>query len=281
MTTGNVAAVCAELFDDAAMFPPEGAPIVPALHTHLRHKASWYREMVGPLVCLVGRLRRLASAAEMAGETVDVAVVVPDGLSSVPAFNDLAHGGRLRPRSIEVALGTSRLKDARRRLEPLLAAGLVVYLEMDPSRLTESFVHELTRSGVRLKLRLGETLLDTFRTEEELAATLVLCAAEPLALKCNAGLHLATRHRDLETTFEHHGYLNIALAARVAASTGNVMSVKNILRERSGSELAATAYALTMRDVMAIRALLASVSTSSVAESVSDLVRLNLVSTTG
>jgi hypothetical protein len=59
------------------------------------------------------------------------------------------------------------------------------------------------------------------------------------------------------------------------------MSVKNILRERSGSELAATAYALTMRDVMAIRALLASVSTSSVAESVSDLVRLNLVSTTG
>jgi hypothetical protein len=89
------------------------------------------------------------------------------------------------------------------------------------------------------------------------------------------------RHRDLETAFQHHGYLNLAIAARVAAATGNAAAVEAVLRERGGAELAAQTIDLTAADVGAARAILGSVSTSNVTESVHDLVELGLLSRAG
>ena len=121
------------------------------------------------------------------------------------------------------------------------------------------------------------TLIDAFCDEQDLARALVLCAAEPLTFKCNSGLHLAVRHRDLETGFEHHGYLNLALAARAAGATGNVAAVAAILRVRRAEELVQQIIDLTAVDAKAVRSVLGSVSTSNVIESVNDLVDLRLV----
>ena len=39
--------------------------------------------------------------------------------------------------------------------------------------------------------------------------------------KCTAGLHHALRHRDHETGFEHHGFLNVLLATRARSTAGH------------------------------------------------------------
>jgi hypothetical protein len=281
--TRDVTAVCSKLFDDASMFPPEGVPTAVALQRHLQHRRARYSDAVGALVCLAGRLRQLDVAAERAGVGVlEVSAVVSDGLSAVPRVHALTR--RLRRvvvSSVEVALAGHQLHEARRLLDPMLDAGVRCYLEIDAARLTETFVHELTRARLQLKLRLGATLIDGFCSEREVAETMVRCAAEPLLIKCSSGMHLAVRHRDLETAFEHHGYLNLALAARAAGATGNVQTVVEILRERRGRDLAERIVDLTASDTQAIRSVLGSVSTSNITESVQDLVELGLLSRAG
>jgi hypothetical protein len=279
VTSGDVTAICTRLFDDAAMFPPEGIPTTVALSRHLQHQSSWYGAVVGPLVCLAGRLGQLDVAAErMEAGWVRVAAVVSDGLNGVPRLVAAERRlDRVEVASVEVELGAHHLREAHHQLKPVLNAGVPCYLEVDASRLTEQFVHELTRTGLRLKLRLGQTLIDSFCNERDLAQALVLCAAEPLTLKCNSGLHFAVRHRDPETAFAHHGYLNLALAARAAGATGNVEAVAAILRMRRAEELVDRIIDLTAVDAKAIRSVLGSVSTSNVIESVNDLVDLRLV----
>jgi hypothetical protein len=279
VTSGDVTTICTRLFDDAAMFPPEGIPTAVALRRHLQHQSSWYSDLVGPLVCLAGRLGQLEVAAErMEAGWVRVAAVVSDGLNGVPRLAAAQRRlDRVEIASVEVELGAHHLREAQHQLKELLNAGVHCYVEVDASRLTEEFVHELTRTGLRLKLRLGQTLIDAFCDEQDLAQALVLCAGEPLKFKCNSGLHLAVRHRDPETAFEHHGYLNLALAARAAGATGNVQAVAAILRTRRAEALVDRMIELTGVDAKAIRSVLGSVSTSNVIESVNDLVDLRLV----
>ena len=57
-----------------------------------------------------------------------------------------------------------------------------------------------------------------------------------LAFKCTAGLHNALRHTDPDTGFEHHGFLNVLAATRVALDGGDV---EGALAERDGAALVA------------------------------------------
>ncbi len=267
------------LFDDAAMFPPKDMALNDALTAYCRHRMAWYSDMIGPFVCLAGRLRALDSLVGRQGiEHVDVSAVVPEGVSAVPATVDSARGcPRVRLRAIEVPLGSHRLPEALRVLSPLATDGCAVFLEIDLPAITELRVHQLAPSGVRLKLRTGETSIDAFQTESELARALVLGAAERLAFKCTAGLHHAVRHRDRDTFFQHHGVLNIALAARLASATGSVRSTQAVLAERDPRSIAYQIGDLSRADVRAIRTLFSCVSTHNVADPLHDLVDLGLV----
>jgi hypothetical protein len=175
-----------------------------------------------------------------------------------------------------VPLGSHRREDALGSLEPLTEQ-VAVYLEIPVLAVTERHVHDLAAARIRLKLRTGGTSIDAFRTEAELAVPLVMCAAERLAFKCTAGLHNALRHRDAQTLFEHHGFLNLVLAARVAASTGNAAATTAILAERDPGEVARRVADLSDTDVTAVRALFTSFGTCSIAEPIADLVLLGLV----
>ena len=106
---------------------------------------------------------------------------------------------------------------------------------------------------------------------------MVRCAAERLPFKCTAGLHNAVRHRDPHTKFEHHGFLNVALAARTAATTGSASATAAVLAERDPNELAAAVRTLTPQDVAALRAMFCSFGTCSITEPIGDLVAMGLV----
>jgi hypothetical protein len=280
MIDGHLAALFTGLFDDASMFPPQDEPPGSAVTTHLAHRMAWYADMVGPFVCSAGRLSTINELATRHGiDRMAVAIVVPGGLPALLRTVDAAREcEQLRVAGIEVPLGPHPLVDALSHLVPLVSQGLRVYLEIPVHSVTEHDVHTLAPSGVRLKLRTGGTSIQAFQTEDELATPIVLCAAERLAFKCTAGLHNAIRHRDRATLFEHHGFLNIALAALVAAGTGSHAATRRVLAEQDPSAVARQVGALTAADVRAVRALFNSFGTCDIAEPVDDLLQLGLVS---
>jgi hypothetical protein len=277
----TVVELCDRLFDDASMFPPGSRSVKEASTAYVRHRWAWYAGMVGSLTCQAGRLQALDRLGEALGtDRLEVSMVVPEGVPSVAAALAEVRGVRhLEIRSVEVPLRAHSLAKALASLSPLVNERRAVLLEVDAATLTEPTVHQLASSGVRLKLRLGATTIDSFQREHDLAHVMVLCAAERLAFKCAAGLHQAVRHRDPDTFLDHHGYLNIALAARIAGSTGSVKATHAVLADGNPRSIAYQVTDLDMADVRAIRAVLSSVGTFSVPDAVTDLVGLGLVGT--
>ncbi len=280
MIGGHVPGLFTGLFDDASMFPPQDEPVQSAVVGHLTHRAAWYADMIGPFVCSAARVTTVDALVARRGiDRVDVSMVVVDGFDGLRRALDWAGScAHVNLAAIEIPLGVHDLPDALRQLTPLLAEDRLVYLEIPVQRVNEHYVHDLAPTGVRLKLRTGGTTIEAFQTEENLAKPIVLCAAERLAFKCTAGLHHAVRQRDPATLFEHHGFLNIALAARVAAATGSPGATAALLAERDPHALAYRIADLTPADVLATRALFSSFGTCSISEPIDDLLGMGLVS---
>ena len=278
--TGYLMDLFTGMFDDASMFPPQDEPVQSAVVGHLTHRMAWYADMVGPFVCSASRLTTVDALAGARGiDALDVSVVIPDGIDGLGRALEYADGcARLRVVALEIPLGVHDLRDALTHLVPLVKHERNVYLEIPMLQVSERNVHELAPTGVRLKLRTGGTSIEAFQSEDKLAKPITLCAAERLAFKCTAGLHSAVRHRDASTLFEHHGFLNIALAARVAAATGSQGATRAVLAERDPRQLAYQISDLTSGDVRAIRALFSSFGTCSITEPVDDLLGMGLVS---
>ena len=269
------------MFDDAAMYPPADTKMPAAARGYARHRLSWYAETVGAFVCNARRLPALADQIDELGlERFDVAAVVPEGLDGLDALaRTVANLPQLNLQAVELPLRTDSFASAVRAIEPFRAAGVLCYLEIPILQVKDRHIHEMSAAGLRLKLRTGGTSIDAFRTETELAIPIVMCASERLQFKCTAGLHNAVRHRDVETKFEHHGFLNVALAARVAAATGSAAATTEVLSERDPRAIAERIWDLSRRDVDAIRAMFCSFGTCSISEPIADLIQMGLVKT--
>ncbi len=279
MSSTGLTALFDGLLDDAAMFPPEDAPLATAVAGHAAHRLAWYSDLVASFVCAAGRLPSLhAQLALRAIPQLHASLVVPGGIDAVPeALAAAAQAPRIDIVALEVPCGASALRHALSALAPLVTPRRAVYVEIPVVALTEDLVHTVSEIGVRIKLRTGGTTLDAFQTEDELAHAILLCAAERQPFKCTAGLHHAVRHRDDSTLFQHHGFLNIALAARVAASTGNQAATRDVLAQRDPVDVAAQVRELATSDVRAIRALFRTFGTCSITEPVDDLLALGLL----
>jgi hypothetical protein len=267
------------LFDDASMFPPAAVRPDRAVAGHARHRLSWYEDFVGPLVTTDSRLLAVDEHVQRLGvPPVAVAAVVPGGPAAVSAVQaTLARCPALRLAAVEFPIGRYGGRAAARAAAPFVERGVAVYVEIPVRHVTERHVHDLRAAGLHLKLRTGGTTLDAFSTEDELAGPIVLCAAEMLRFKCTAGLHSGVRHRDAHNGFEHHGFLNIALATLCATGTANAAAVAAVLAERDPAVVAERVRQLDLGDVKAIRTVFGSLGTCSVTEPIDDLISLGLV----
>ena len=275
MTPGNAdaAGLFDGLFDDAGLFPPASAKVAEAVADHARHRVSWYDDLVATFGSRDSRLLEVdACAARLGLPTVEVTVVVPGGLDTVPdALATLRRCPRLTLRAVDVPLGTRPAAAAGRMADTLAERGVPLYVEVPGSLSTEAQAHRLRALGVRLKLRGGGTSIHTFTPEDELARMIVACAAERLPFKCVTGMSRALRHRDRESLFQRHGFLNLVLATLAAVRTGSEAAVRDILAERDRRAVADEVRRLTPRDVAAVRTVLARIGSSHIADSVADL----------
>ncbi|AUG80761.1 hypothetical protein CFP65_6092 [Kitasatospora sp. MMS16-BH015] len=250
------------LFDDAAVFPPGDLPLPQAVPAHLAHQDAWYAELVGPFLCGANRLADLAALAEPG---MPVALVLPGGPEQLaPA---LAATAGLTVVGVELAAGARAALAAFAQLPDGVAGA--VELPRGPGLFEELDV--LAGTPYRAKYRTGGLAAEAFPTEAELAAFIRACAERDLPFKCTAGLHNAVRHTDHATGFEHHGFLNVLLAAADPARA------EEVLAERSGKLLASAVLDLTPGQIEQARSAFTAFGTCSIAEPLDDLAALGLL----
>jgi hypothetical protein len=266
------------LFDDAAVFPPGDLPLVEAVPAHRAHRASWYAESVGPLLCGAGRLGALAGLLDgpLAGPAgagpLRVGLVLPGGSPNLAEALKAAAPYRLA--AVELVAADVRRSVAA--LDELLPPDTTAYLELPRDSRVEDALDVLAGTPYRAKFRTGGLNAEAFPGVYELAGALMACAERAVPYKCTAGLHHAVRHTDRLTGFEHHGFLNVLLAA-LAARDGDRRGTADALRERSGDILANAAARLTGDQISAARASFTSFGTCSIAEPLDDLAGLGLL----
>ena len=281
--------------DDAAIFPPGDAPLPAAVSAHREHRLAAYAELVGSFVISDVRIPDLLEVIRLEGAaSLAVSIVVTGGAGAIePAVRWAGDAIELDVRSIEIGLrGEEDLaRNAKRvtaALDQLLAAGHLdedteVYVE--PPRLfgeapTSSWLaalDEIAARDLRLKFRTGGVDADAFPSGQELASCIAAALDRELPFKCTAGLHNAVRHKDPETGFEHHGFLNVLLATRVSLDGAPVGYVSTILDEADASVVVDRCEDVRDDGLAAARRWFTSFGSCSVLEPLEDLVDLELL----
>ncbi|MBB5788698.1 hypothetical protein [Jiangella mangrovi] len=271
------------LIDDAAVFPPGDLPLADAVPAHVAHRSAWYAGLVGPLLCPATSLPSLASLSQRLPEArgpLGVAVIVDTGTAGALGAVDTVVGEPgLTLRGVELALRGSPLGDAARRAVAALDAALggpdddePAYVEVPLAPGWESALDVISEAGYRAKLRTRGPAADAVPSNEEVAAFVVACLDRGVVMKFTAGLHHAVRGP------VEHGFLNMLLAVGTAAGGGSVADLARVLSIDDGARLAAAVGGL---DAASVRRWFGSYGSCSIAEPLSELIGLGLVSEPG
>lgn len=284
------------LVDDAAVFPPGNLPLGEALDAHRGHRAAPYGDLIGPFVVSDVALPDLIQAVGGADDAAPLAVsvVVTGGAGAIePAVRWASRAAELRLAAVELGLRDEEdlPRNARRVttvVDQLRACGDLVdetpvYVEPPRPRgpqLPASWlaaVDELAALDLRLKLRTGGAGRDAFPSAAELAAGIDAALDRELRFKCTAGLHRALRHRDEETGFEHHGFLNVLAATRAALDGAPGTDVAALLDSTGPSQVREALDSAGHDGLASARRWFTSFGSCSVLEPLEDLVDLDLL----
>ncbi|MFC0098213.1 hypothetical protein ACFFKH_11805 [Micromonospora marina] len=271
------------LVDDAAVFPPGNAALPDAVTAHRTHRAAWYAGLVGPLLLPASEIQRgsLNGLVDPA-EGLVIGLIGDTGLDQLPQALDALAPDGVTARQIEAPVA-KRGEDPQPGLSELMTLagrldGTAVYAEIP---LTLGLMGALdtlaeARAGglpVAAKFRTGGLAAELFPTPVELAAVICACRDRKLPFKLTAGLHHAIRHRDPETGFNHHGFVNVLGASLAAVGGAEVDGVAELLAATDPVRVVEPARA--HRD--AERPLWVGYGSCSVSEPLTDLIRLGLV----
>ncbi|GLW27408.1 hypothetical protein [Actinoplanes regularis] len=256
------------LFDDAALFPPGDAPMAVAVPAWLRRQG----DLVGPFVLPAARLAEVGAHLGTGGPPLEIALTTAP--ADLPAAVDaVRRNPALRLVAVEttVAVDAAQARSAVRAMADSLPPELPTAIEVPRTDSRDEVLDVLAGTGCRAKLRTGGLRVDLFPSPAELAGTIRACAERGVAFKCTAGLHHAIRHTDPATGFDHHGFLNVLLAAddpdsaEVQLRRTDAVAVSAELRDWSPSRAARA------------RSVFTSFGTCDVADPVHDLVQLGLL----
>ncbi|TKG71063.1 hypothetical protein [Prauserella endophytica] len=267
------------LCDDAAVFPPGLAPLADAVPAHVRHRASAYGQLVGPLVLAEPALAKLGPLLP-AGERIELSVTAPEGPAQIASAlaivstlqADLAAFEVAVPPGMGVAEFFAALDRARAGAEHV-----TVYVEVPRDERRAEVIAALARRGDRAKFRTGGVRAELYPDEAELASAIAAVVAAGVPFKATAGLHHALRNTDPETGFEQHGFLNLLLATDAAVRGADEAALRGLLAERDGGAVAAGVRGLGEAGAASARRAFVSFGTCSITEPLAELVELDLV----
>lgn len=272
----------AGIVDDAAIFPPGNADLIDAAEAYVARRGTAYADLVGTFVLRDTDVPKVAVAPDV---PVPASIVVTGGAGQIAGPARACERSNLTLAGLEIALrdlddlaGNARrvvaAVDAARG-EGVLGEEVPVHVELPPGEPTYQWLaaaDEVAAAELRLKFRTGGLEAHLFPTTPELAAWIDAALDRETPFKCTAGLHHAVRHTG-EDGFEHHGFLNVLLATRLAFDGASGAEVVDTLEQRDGTTLAAAARAA---DLAGARRWFTSFGSCSVSEPLDDLITLGL-----
>lgn len=265
------------IVDDAALFPPGSAAMPDALAAHPHHKRAAYAELVGRFLCPASRVGELIEVLHEE-HTLALGLIGDTGVAGLPAALALAEGDhRLAVEAVEIRPdGDTDLTEA---VEDVLAAlpPLPAFVELPRTPGWTGGLDAVAAAGRGAKLRTGGLSATAFPTADELATFVLACVERDVPFKCTAGLHHAVHHRDAETGFVHHGFLNLLLATHAAVQGADRTGVAALLDEEDTAVLRAAYDQIGDHDARRTRGAFVGFGSCSVLEPVADLDALGLL----
>jgi hypothetical protein len=273
------AAAWSGLVDDAAIFPPGDVPLADAVDAFLARGDEWYADLVGSFVVTDARLPDVPVE-------LPVSVVVTGGAGAVTGVAALAARRGHRLTGIEVAVRdlddvAGNVRRIVTAVDAARAEGLpedtAIHVELPQSAPTAAWLRGadlVAEAEAHLKFRTGGVEAHLFPDAATVAAWIDAALDRETSFKCTAGLHHAVRHRDHDTGFEHHGFLNVLLATRRAFDGGSVTDVAEVLDDRYPNDLVALART---SDLAGARRWFTSFGSCSVTDPLDDLLGLGLL----
>ena len=281
--TSALEAAWTGLVDDAAIFPPGNADLTEAAEAHVARRSGPYADLVGSFVLRDTDVPKVSVAP---GVHLPVSIVVTGGAGQIAgparacARSDLTLAGlEIALRDLDDLAGNARRVVAAvdaARAEGVLDDDVPVFVELpqtDPSYAWLAAADEVAAAELRLKFRTGGVEAHLFPAAAELAGWIDAALDRETAFKCTAGLHNAVRHTG-DDGFEHHGFVNVLLATRLAFDGASRDEVVAALEQRDGEALARDARAA---DLAGARRWFVSFGSCSITEPLDDLVGLGLV----
>ena len=154
-----------------------------------------------------------------------------------------------------------------------------VYVELPHVGSTASWLaaaDEVAAAELRLKFRTGGLEAEAFPHAHALARWIDAALDRETPFKCTAGLHNALRHTG-DDGFEHHGFVNVLIATRLAFDGASTDDVVSVLEQRDAEPLLAVMDELGEQAVARTRRWFTSFGSCSVTEPLDDLIALGLV----
>jgi hypothetical protein len=275
----------AALVDDAGLFPPESLDMAAAIARHRADDAAGHPMLSGRFLCPASRIGELRR--ELGGDRPDgplrLGVILDTGIEGLPAVEAEVIGDPLLVlEMVEVPAPSGEAVDAA--LEALTGFEPAAFVEGPRS---PEWVKAVAAAGAGAgergshlrgaKVRCGGARAELFPTPDELAAFICACFEHGVPFKATAGLHGAVRHRDEQTGFVHHGFLNLVLAAVAAGMGATVSDVAVVLASTDGPALAAEARAVSERAKSAGRLLFRAYGSCSTSEPREEAAALGLL----
>jgi hypothetical protein len=264
----------ARLVDDAAIFPPGDAPLHEATAAYAARSAEDGAELVGTFVL------KDTDLPLVRGFGGPLSVVVTGGAGQLAGPVGLCAKLGLDLAGIEIAVRD--LDDPAGNVRRVVAAlrevetEVPVYVELPHVGSTASWfaaADEVAAAELRLKFRTGGLEAEAFPAAHALARWIDAALDRETPFKCTAGLHNAVRHTG-DDGFEHHGFVNVLVATRLAFDGAAVDEVVQALEQRDGAALATQSGEL---DLVGARRWFRSFGSCSVAEPLADLRELGLI----
>jgi hypothetical protein len=243
----------AGLIDYAGLYPPAALDMPTALRNYIDYGRSQHSLALGRFLVDVNRLAELRGESGDAARHVRLSVIAApttDWDSLAGLFQDLTD---LTIDSIEIK--TAQPQEIE-RITRCLPSGLVTYFEVtwDPQLLeTHAALAAIDAMGARVKLRMGGGVAGDFPSVPQVARMLKALADRRLPFKATAGLHHPIRSRH-SFTYEPdspsgimHGFLNLACAATLLDSGGDLSQAILLLEEQDPSAWQVTPDAIAWR----------------------------------
>ncbi len=254
----SLRALVAGLVDYAGLFPPAALAMSDAVARYAEYLDSPDAWMLGRLVVPVARLDELSTeSARYTGSRRAPwrlsALAGDDVQADAAAISDFnaRHVGRL---AIDVAEAKAATVERIAQVASALGTGLALFVEVphdaDPRDLLAAVKHH----GARAKIRTGGVTADAIPTAAQIARFIARCAELHLPFKATAGLHHPLRaehhltYRPDSPSATMFGFLNVFVAAVLAAEGARRDELEQVLEERAASAFTFAANGLRWRD---------------------------------